>query len=68
VVKNSEDYLAEGWQRVSCFNCHGTGQVSNYGYGEDFYGPEECDVCRGNGQHWITPKGKHVIYPGGPFC
>jgi hypothetical protein len=42
--------------------------VSDYGCGEDFCGPKECDCCWGNGSYWVTPKGRHVVYPGGPFC
>jgi len=48
--------------------CNATGMVSDYGCGEDFYGPKECDSCGGNGCYWITPAGRHVVYPGGPFC
>jgi hypothetical protein len=59
---------ASGWRREDCFVCYGTGMTSNYGCGEDFYGPEECDTCCGGGQYWVTPKGRHVLYPGGPFC
>src|SRR4029077_18404903 len=40
--------------------------VSDYGDGCDFYGPKECDCCCGNGCYWITPRGRHVLYPGRP--
>jgi hypothetical protein len=49
-----------------CFACYGTGMVSDYGDGCDFYGPKECDCCCGNGCYWITPRGRHVLYPGRP--
>lgn len=58
----------QGWKRERCFMCSGTGMVSDYGNGEDFYGPKECDSCWGNGAYWVTPKGRHVVCPGGPFC
>ena len=57
----------DGWKTGRCYICHGTGMVSDYGMGWDFCGPKECDSCAGNGQYWITPKGRHVAYPGGPF-
>jgi DnaJ-class molecular chaperone len=57
----------EGWKLTKCFVCYGTGQVSDYSGGY-FNGPKECDMCAGSGQHWITPKGRYVRYPGGPFC
>lgn len=58
----------EGWKRMRCGACSGFGQVSDYGaLGDDFYGAKECDTCRGNGQVWRTPKGRYVLYPGGPF-
>jgi len=56
------------WKQETCFACHGTGVVADYGCGNDFYGPKECKTCAGTGSYWITPKGKHVAYPGGPFC
>jgi DnaJ-class molecular chaperone len=57
----------EGWRREHCYACCGTGMTSDYGCGEDFYGPKECTTCNGNGMYWITPKGRHVAWPGGPF-
>jgi hypothetical protein len=57
----------EGWRCSPCYICCGTGMVSDCS-GEDFCGPKECDSCCGNGRVWITPKGRHVGYPGGPFC
>lgn len=56
-----------GWKYEKCFACYGTGMVSDYS-GGDFNGPKECDKCCGNGAYWVTPKGRHVLYPGGPFC
>ncbi|HYT41033.1 MAG TPA: hypothetical protein VEP90_01685 [Methylomirabilota bacterium] len=68
--KNVIEWYREacGWRRETCYMCYGTGMVSDYGTGEDFYGPKECDYCRGSAQYWVTPKGRHVLYPGGPFC
>jgi hypothetical protein len=57
----------QGWRRESCFMCNATGLVSDYGCGEDFYGPEECRSCNGAGAYWITPRGRHVEFPGGRF-
>ena len=58
-----------GWKIERCYACNGTGQVSSYSIdGSDFLGPKECANCGGTGQYWITPKGRHVLYPGGPFC
>jgi DnaJ-class molecular chaperone len=59
----------EGWRHVSCSMCNGTGMQSQYSLdGSDFLDPEECDSCGGQGQLWVTPKGRHVLYPGGPFA
>ena len=57
------------WFTATCFNCHGTGQVSDYGYfGLDFEGPKECDRCGGSGTIFVSPNKKAVAeYPGGPF-
>ena len=58
-----------GWCRESCSSCYGTGMESDYDYWSgDFMGPKECGSCGGNGQYWISPRGRHVLYPGGPFC
>ncbi len=57
----------EGWKREECGCCVG-GLVSSYGMDGDFLGPEECRSCAGLGSVWVTPKGHHVLYPGGPFC
>jgi hypothetical protein len=57
----------EGWRRERCGNCGGHGMVSSYGW-NDFLGPEECDHCGGTGVQWRTPRGRYVLYPGGPFC
>ena len=49
--------------------CCVNGLVSDYGYfGEDFYGPKECDHCGGGGRVWVYPSGHMAWYPGGPFC
>jgi hypothetical protein len=36
---------------------------------------ERCYCCvgglvsdYGNGSYWVTPRGRHVLWPGGPFC
>jgi DnaJ-class molecular chaperone len=63
-----DEAMASGWKREQCFMCSGAGVVSDYGNGEDFYGPKECSSCRGSGSYWSTPKGRRVVYPGGPFC
>lgn len=57
-----------GWRLESCPICIGTGMVGDYGNGEDFYGPKECGACCGRGTYCVTPRGRHVAYPGGPFC
>jgi hypothetical protein len=54
-------------KRERCFACNATGMTSNYGSGEGFLGPIECRSCNGVGAYWITPKGRHVEYPGGRF-
>jgi hypothetical protein len=41
----------EGWRREHCYACCGTGMTSDYGCGEDFYGPKECTTCNGNGMY-----------------
>jgi hypothetical protein len=56
-----------GWKQEKCFCCYGTGMVGDYD-GGDFNGPKECRHCWSTGRFWITPKGRHVVYPGGPFC
>ena len=56
----------QGWKRESCGSCGGHGVVSAYSW-EDFLGPEECSHCHGTGVHWVTPNGRYVLYPGGPF-
>lgn len=62
-----QEYRCKGWKTETCISCRGTGQVADYGNGEDFYGPKECDFCFGKGSYWVTPKGRHVAWPGGPF-
>jgi hypothetical protein len=58
----------EGWRCERCAGCGGHGLVSDFGCGEDFYGAKECDCCAGTGVQWRTPRGRYVLYPGGPFC
>lgn len=58
----------QGWECEPCYACFGTGMVSDYGCGYDFYGPKECGRCLGRGEVWKTPKNRYVLYPGGPFC
>jgi hypothetical protein len=58
----------EGWRRERCCACGGHGMVSSYGWDGDFLGPKECDHCVGTGVQWRTPRGRYVLYPGGPFC
>jgi hypothetical protein len=57
----------QGSRRESC-GCCVAAMVSDYGWDSDFLGPKECDSCGGNGMVWVTPRGRHVLYPGGPFC
>ena len=51
----------EGWRRESCCMCNGTGMTSDYGCGDE---PKECTSCAGSGVYWISPKGRHVEFPG----
>ena len=55
-----------GWRQERCYCCVG-GLVSDYS-GGDFCGPKECSSCGGNGSYWVTPRGRHVLWAGGPFC
>lgn len=64
----NDEAIKKGYRPFGCSICNGTGQVADYGNGEDFYGPKECSRCGGNGQYWLTPGGRHVLYPGGSFC
>jgi hypothetical protein len=57
----------QGWKRERCSMCV-AGMTSAYGWDGDFLGPKECDACGGNGSYWVTPRGRHVLRPGGPFC
>jgi hypothetical protein len=59
-------YEQQGWHRARCCMCVG-GMTSAYGWNGDFLGPTECKSCAGNGAYWITPKGRHVEFPGGRF-
>ena len=67
-MKTNQQLIANGWKQQTCEFCRGTGQECDYGNGEDFYGPKECSNCGGGGSYWLTPKGRHIQYPGGPFC
>jgi DnaJ-class molecular chaperone len=60
----------QGWRRESCSKCGGHGLVSSYSWNDshDFLGADECVSCGGTGTQWRTPKGRYVLYPGGPFC
>jgi DnaJ-class molecular chaperone len=55
------------WKWIQCTTCEGNGVVEDYGFGEDFYGPEECDDCCGSGRMAITNTDTLAAYPGGPF-
>jgi hypothetical protein len=57
----------EGWRCEHCCMCNGTGMTSDYGWDGDFLGPTACRSCAGNGGYWVSPKGRRVQYPGGPF-
>lgn len=57
-----QSYIARGWKHEKC-GCCVNGVAASYNDGS----PEECRDCAGNGKVWITPKGRHVVYPGGPF-
>lgn len=57
---------AKGWSWQQCSRCQGTGFVAVYS-AYDFEGAGECDRCKATGVYWITPKGRYVLYPGGPF-
>lgn len=56
------------WTDITCHGCGGHGIVSDYGDGEDFYGPTECKVCDGRGVLSRSANGALAVYPGGPFC
>ena len=56
-----------GWKNIQCVACGGHGLLGDWGNGEDFYGPRECNDCFGSGRIWKSPKGYLAIYPGGPF-
>ena len=55
------------WVEITCLNCNGHGQVSDYGIGIDFYGPKECDTCDGSGRLSKHKSGAIAKYPGGKF-
>lgn len=54
--------LPVGWHTEKCCRC--TGGVVWLGLDG---GPGECQYCN-SGIVFVTPKGRHVLYPGGPFC
>lgn len=54
-----QKYFDKGWKIKSCGCCCGLEWGGEY--------PRECRNCNGTGQYWVSPKGKHVLYPGGPF-
>lgn len=56
----------DGWHIESCHKCMGSGMQLHYS-AYDFEGASECDGCYGNGIIWVSPKGRHALYPGGPF-
>ena len=60
-------WVARGWRRKTCGNCRGYGVVSVYS-AYDFEGAGPCNSCGESGSVWVSPKGRHVVYPGGPFC
>lgn len=55
------------WLKDRCGNCGGHGIVSDYGMGDDFYGPKDCDSCDGAGSVWISSGDRVALYPGGPL-
>lgn len=59
--------MKNSWKQTICHGCGGFGIISDYGNGEDFYGPKECEFCSGSGNLWISPNNRLTIYPGGPF-
>lgn len=67
-MKSLKVLRKEGWQTRPCVYCGGHGLVSDYGVmATDFEGAKECPKCIGTGRVWLTPQGRHVAYPGGPF-
>lgn len=52
-----------GWKEIRCDVCHGYGVV---GVGPDQIA-DDCPECHGKGFYLLTPKGRAVRYPGGPF-
>ena len=51
-----------GWRSAKCALCRGYGV--KWSYSQE--APVECDSCN-NGVLYISPKGRRVLYPGGPF-
>ena len=54
--------IQEGWRTAPCSLCRGYG--TKWSYTQD--GPTECGACN-YGVVYISPKGRRVLYPGGPF-
>lgn len=52
-----------GWNTTQCCHCSGHGVIW---IGLDG-GAGDCPDCN-SGMVYVTPKGRHVLYPGGPFC
>lgn len=60
------DESRKAWQAVACGPCGGHGVVAVYS-SNDFLGPRTCGTCDGAGEVYQTPKGRLIMYPGGPF-
>ena len=59
--------IPTGWREETCKLCRGTGLTSAYtADGSDFLGATECGGCW-NGGYFVTPNGRRIAYPGGPF-
>src|SRR5262245_40963289 len=57
----------EGWRHEPCYACNATGMTSNYGCGEDFYGPEECRSCKAAAVTGSRPEASTWNSPVGNF-
>jgi hypothetical protein len=51
------------WITVRCWRCAGHGIYAS-GDGS----PEECEVCWGSGQVWLSSRDRYARWPGGPLC
>lgn len=67
LAMTGDEALAKGYKRDACATCAGYGVVGDY-HDNDFHGATDCPTCKGSGGFWITPNGRRVLYPGGPFC